>query len=952
MRMNAHRQWTVIALTIIIMMMMMMQGGCSSSAQVAETRAAALPAAADPTAAAGAPVSPLATGAHAPTQVGQSDDEASAPAGMTGQAAEESAAALPGITARVRVADAPERILDFRRDPSTSRLFITTSDQRLSILDGESLQVLAEFPFGGELSMDAVGRRIYAGPGNQFVPVDEPLSVHVIDMDTLQTVGELTGVTAVAVDRMHGRLFAGAPDNSGDDDRGSPSIVVYDIESLEPVGEIAQRGIPTYNPIRDELLITAYTVFAADPDTGEILADLLPELSEQPFPWCNGCDYATRAHVDEAQNALVIERAKNSTGGGPGFSPGDVYLDASTLAEIDEFDRRLPFQPTCSSVRIPIPPVSGKIIWQESFVRIVTYRNLELHEMDGTLDTWRDGLFAEYVNPDTGQAYTSQGYVVDLSTLTPTGRVPDFCLLDVDEAGAIYGRIDGDLLVLDSDGGSSVTAVPTEPEPLPAASIEQILVSPDYANDPTIFLLLQDQRLYRTTDGGDNWLRIQGGLPTEAGVQLAIAFSPNFGSDRTMFAGGFVGDHTGEGVLRSEDAGITWQPLWSGLDHLRIYDVRVSPDYAVDGEVQALAHYTRLTPWESGVSLHKSTDHGQTWTTIMTATDEAQLDTFLAANHDAVAEPIPMQIVDYGDSLEVLDADGQWQTADLEQKEGESIIAVVPSPNHKQDGVYYALGDFSLWRTGDNGNTWSRWRDPRLAGRTYDNALTALAVTPPLADGSYELVVGTNAGEFWILSPVAAQEPAATAQPAVTPAQEQADEPATATDTSEAASGLLGSEPPQGLFHPVGSLALVWEASPQTQSDLGWALTEFASLVPAAYQRFERGAMIWDGDRSEIIVLFDNGLWQRYEDTFEEGERESDPSLTPPGGGYQPIRGFGKLWRGDADVREGLGWAIEEEHGYGAYAQPFEHGWIWNTPSGSVVLVDEATDNKAEGRWR
>lgn len=47
-----------------------------------------------------------------------------------------------------------------------------------------------------------------------------------------------------------------------------------------------------------------------------------------------------------------------------------------------------------------------------------------------------------------------------------------------------------------------------------------------------------------------------------------------------------------------------------------------------------------------------------------------------------------------------------------------------------------------------------------------------------------------------------------------------------------------------------------------------------------------------------------------------DGEQESDPSIVPPAGLYQPIRGFGKLWRTNPHVRDGLGWAIAPEQGF------------------------------------
>jgi len=84
----------------------------------------------------------------------------------------------------------------------------------------------------------------------------------------------------------------------------------------------------------------------------------------------------------------------------------------------------------------------------------------------------------------------------------------------------------------------------------------------------------------------------------------------------------------------------------------------------------------------------------------------------------------------------------------------------------------------------------------------------------------------------------------------------------------------------------------------------------------AAEQPFERGFMIWL-EASDTIYVFDwDGSWHSYEDIFEEGQQEYDPAIIPPAGMYQPVRGFGEVWRKIPDVREQLGWALGRELAY------------------------------------
>ena len=84
----------------------------------------------------------------------------------------------------------------------------------------------------------------------------------------------------------------------------------------------------------------------------------------------------------------------------------------------------------------------------------------------------------------------------------------------------------------------------------------------------------------------------------------------------------------------------------------------------------------------------------------------------------------------------------------------------------------------------------------------------------------------------------------------------------------------------------------------------------------AAEQPFEGGVMIWLDATDSIIVLTPDQQWQKFEDTWTEEQPESDPSIVPPDGRYQPIRGFGKVWREHPELREKLGWALGVELGF------------------------------------
>jgi hypothetical protein len=88
--------------------------------------------------------------------------------------------------------------------------------------------------------------------------------------------------------------------------------------------------------------------------------------------------------------------------------------------------------------------------------------------------------------------------------------------------------------------------------------------------------------------------------------------------------------------------------------------------------------------------------------------------------------------------------------------------------------------------------------------------------------------------------------------------------------------------------------------------------------IPSAevQQTFERGSMIWVQSQARIYVLFNDGqkpAWAYFPDEFSEGQPESDPAFAPPQGLFQPIRGFGLVWRTRPGIRDRLGWATSTE---------------------------------------
>jgi serine/threonine-protein kinase len=109
--------------------------------------------------------------------------------------------------------------------------------------------------------------------------------------------------------------------------------------------------------------------------------------------------------------------------------------------------------------------------------------------------------------------------------------------------------------------------------------------------------------------------------------------------------------------------------------------------------------------------------------------------------------------------------------------------------------------------------------------------------------------------------------------------------------------------------------------------------------VDAARQPFEHGWLLWRRDVNLIYGLEPDQSWFFTGDTRRDGDPSDDPAIIPPNGLYQPVRGFGKVWREESGVRESLGWATAEEQGFTAIIQEFAGGTVWQDAEGEAGVI-------------
>lgn len=180
-----------------------------------------------------------------------------------------------------------------------------------------------------------------------------------------------------------------------------------------------------------------------------------------------------------------------------------------------------------------------------------------------------------------------------------------------------------------------------------------------------------------------------------------------------------------------------------------------------------------------------------------------------------------------------------------------------------------------------------------------------------------------------------------------TPTPEDAMLTSPTAQSQVAASATTDTQPTETVVTIAGTV------TPRALPSVQPSPTAVVSQIQVAEQVFEHGRMFWLQPTDQIWVMIveeeGGGDWLIFENTFVEGEMETDNSIVPPEGFEQPERGFGKLWRENPDIRDALGWAITPEFGY---VTRYEY----HADNGYHVLVslyeEEFRFNEADRTWQ
>lgn len=238
------------------------------------------------------------------------------------------------------------------------------------------------------------------------------------------------------------------------------------------------------------------------------------------------------------------------------------------------------------------------------------------------------------------------------------------------------------------------------------AFVRALAVSPNYGQDHTVVIgtdnlgttnpatatvkgrTVSTNGLFVSTTGGQSW------SPTTLnGIAIhTIAFSPQFATDHTLFAGSL-----NTGLYKSTTAGLTWSQVAGGLDACCVSHVVVSPQYGVDHTVFVIV--------PSGATgqrgLYRSTDGGTTWQLLASSQGMTLLTLALSPNF-ANDHTLFVGTLERG----VLVSTNGGTTLGGSGLSAPYVTALSVSPAYASDRTVFAATYQGMYTSADGGQTW------------------------------------------------------------------------------------------------------------------------------------------------------------------------------------------------------------------------------------------------------
>jgi len=286
----------------------------------------------------------------------------------------------------------------------------------------------------------------------------------------------------------------------------------------------------------------------------------------------------------------------------------------------------------------------------------------------------------------------------------------------------------------------------------PQTIVRSMAISPDYANDGTLFAATNGGGVYRTADGGttwetkntglsfrflspidispefaadnmvwtgtlkyvnastdrgDMWYPMQGDTAGNYFLSRSLGVSPDFANDRTLYTGNlFRGKHA---LYRSFDRGVTYEPVVNvGVNSVAV--IAFSPDFATDRTMFVGSNVGVLRSIDGGTSFQLTTNDRDT-ETVVVSPDFAADNTVFMGEH-------------FGRVHKSTDRGWSWFESSNGLPGNVAVTQIVISEGYSSDRTLFASTVSSgIQKSTDGGENWT------LSG-LEGNYLRSMALSP------------------------------------------------------------------------------------------------------------------------------------------------------------------------------------------------------------------------------
>ncbi|MGQ0594346.1 MAG: WD40/YVTN/BNR-like repeat-containing protein [Gammaproteobacteria bacterium] len=299
---------------------------------------------------------------------------------------------------------------------------------------------------------------------------------------------------------------------------------------------------------------------------------------------------------------------------------------------------------------------------------------------DGTVyaSAWRSAIYRSE-NAGLSWAKRSQGITIGLQAIL----LPQFADLAISEGGALFlAGFDG--LFSSSNSGATWGQLDT----LSRRIIVSIAVSPIHDVDATIVFGSYLAGIFKSVNEGISWDVLR---PYPNPIRVAdIAFSPAFGSDRTIFV-----TKAQMHIEKSPDAGRTWQHKLINRNVTPTF-IAISPAYGSDQTVFVGSRQGQV---------YRSRNGGNSFVQVWNLATSRQTQSLVISPNFATDQTL---FISYGGGVyRTVNAGASWQLVDS-RSEFNNFVNLAVTPSFATDRTVFAGTDRGLYKSQDRGVTWAK----------------------------------------------------------------------------------------------------------------------------------------------------------------------------------------------------------------------------------------------------